>query len=92
MEIIVIEKETFEQMMQSFEKFTRNVKELCGNDRSNEKWLDGTEVCKLAQISRRSLQSYRDSGILPYTQIVRKCYYKTSDVERLFNQSKTKIN
>ena len=86
MEIIVIEIGTFEQMKKSFEAFSRRVKELCGKDRSNEKWLGNAEVCKLLQISQRSLQSYRDSGILPYTQIGRKCYYLASDVERIINQ------
>ena len=90
MEIIAIEKETFRQMKQSFEVFTRSVKELCGKDRNHEKWLGNAEVCKLLQISPRSLQSYRDSGILPYTQIGRKIYYSATDVERMMNQLSTK--
>jgi cellulose biosynthesis protein BcsQ len=36
MEIIAIEKKTFEQMMQSFESFAGQVKNLCGNGRENE--------------------------------------------------------
>ena len=86
MEIIAIEKGTFEQMKQSFEAFSRQVKEMCGKDSNNEKWLGNAEVCKLLQISLRSLQSYRDSGVLPYTQIGRKFYYLVSDVERIINQ------
>ncbi|KAA6331056.1 hypothetical protein EZS27_020296, partial [termite gut metagenome] len=50
----------------------------------------GNDVCELLQISPRTLQTYRDNGILPYSQIGRKCYYKTSDVEQLINQSQIK--
>ena len=90
MKIVAIEKGTFEQMQRSFEVFIRKVQELCGKDRSNEKWLGSAEVCNLLQISQRSLQSYRDTGILPYTQIGRKFYYRSSDVEQFINQSQTK--
>jgi hypothetical protein len=90
MEITAIEKKTFEQMIRRFENFTRQVRELCGNDRNGEKWLDNAEVCGLLQISGRTLQSYRDNGTLAYSQIGRKCYYRASDVEKLINQSQNK--
>jgi hypothetical protein len=87
MEIIVIEKKTFEQMMQSFESFANQVRTVCGNERSNEKWLDNEAVCKLLTISQRTLQSYRDNGTIPFSQIGHKCYYRVSDVENLISQS-----
>lgn len=88
MEIVAIEGKTFEQMKRRFEDFARQVKALCGDGRDIERWMNNTEVCGLLQISLRTLQSYRDDGTLPYSQIGRKCYYKTSDVEALLNQSK----
>ncbi|GHU13886.1 DNA-binding protein [Betaproteobacteria bacterium] len=88
MEIVAIEGRAFEQMKRRFEDFTRQVKQLCEDGRNNEKWLENSEVCGLLQISQRTLQSYRDNGILSYSQIGRKCYYKTSDVEQLLNPSK----
>lgn len=88
MEIVAIEGNTFEQMKQRFADFTKQVKSFCGNGRSNEQWLGNAEVCELLKISHRTLQSYRDSGTLPFSQIGRKCYYKASDVETLLNQSK----
>jgi hypothetical protein len=86
MEIIAIEKRTFEEMMWSFENFANQVKNLCGNNRI-EQWLNNREACELLKISQRTLQSYRDTGILPYSQIGHKCYYRVSDVEKLINQS-----
>lgn len=88
MEIVAIEGKAFEQMKRSFDDFTQQVKSLCRDGRNTEKWMNNAEVCGLLQISLRTLQSYRDTGVLPYSQIGRKCYYKTSDVEVLLNQSK----
>jgi hypothetical protein len=86
MEIIAIEKRTFEQMIRSFENFSSQIKTLCGNNRI-EQWLSNREACELLKISRRTLQSYRDTDILPYSQIGHKCYYRIADVEKLINQS-----
>jgi len=90
MKIVAIERKTFEQMIQSFEGFVGQVRNLCGNDRNNEKWLDKEVVCKLMQISKRSLQSYRDNGIIPFSQIGHKCYYKASDIEQFINKQQIK--
>ena len=90
MDIVAIESKTFGQIKERFEDFSKQVKNLCGDNREKDKWLDNDEVCELLQISRRTLQSYRDNGILPYSQIGRKCYYKVADIENLINQSQTK--
>lgn len=37
MEIVAIEKRTFEHMMQRFEDFAKQVNALCGQNHSNEK-------------------------------------------------------
>jgi hypothetical protein len=89
MEIIAIEKRTFEQMMQSFENFASQVENLCGNNRI-EQWLNNREACELLKISQRTLQSYRDTGILPYSQIGHKCYYRVADVEQIINKQQIK--
>jgi hypothetical protein len=90
MEIIAIKKRTFEQMMQSFESFVGQVKELCQNRQNKNEWLNNDEVCELLKISQRTLQSYRDTGILPYSQIGHKCYYKASYVEQMINKQQIK--
>ncbi|KAA6327854.1 hypothetical protein EZS27_023187 [termite gut metagenome] len=87
MEITAIEKKTFEAMQQRFEMFTKQVKILCEDNQNKDKWLTGNDVCELLQISSRSLQSYRDKGTLPYSQIGHKCYYKSSEIQQFISQS-----
>ena len=90
MEIVAIEKKTFEQMMQAFQNFVGQVINLCGGNRQNEQWLNNKEICRLLGISQRTLQNFRDTGILPYSRIGHKCYYKVFDIENLVSQSKIK--
>ena len=67
MEIVSIEKKTFEEMKERFGSFSQHVRELCARYRPPEK--------------KRTLQTYRDRGLLPYSQINHKIYYRTEDVE-----------
>lgn len=90
MKIIAIEEKTFEQIIQHIKFFSERVKELCGN-KVNIEWLDNQEVCQLLNISKRTLQSYRDNRILPYSQIGYKCFYKKKDIEKLIEKSIIKL-
>lgn len=92
MEIVNIESRTWEMMMARFEAFAGRVEALCGisGDKSLQKWLDNQEVCEILNISKRTLQTYRDNGTLAHTQIGHKMYYRSEDVELLINKLKTK--
>ena len=43
---------------------------------TREKWLSTQEVCEALHISQRALQNYRDRGIIPYSTIGSKFYYR----------------
>ena len=49
----------------------------------SEEWIDGQVVMQTLHISKRTLQSLRDSGVLPYSRINGKFYYKVSDIEKM---------
>ena len=56
------------------------------------KWLSIEDVCRLLMISKRTLQSYRDRGILPFVQISRKIYFKASDLDDYMERHYIKAN
>ncbi|NDV79434.1 helix-turn-helix domain-containing protein [Dysgonomonas sp. 511] len=89
MEIVAIEKRTFDLMKKQFDDFVKQVEKLCNNNPKTE-WLNNEQVCGMLNISKRTLQSYRDNGTLSYSQIGHKCYYKQSDIENLIEQSQIK--
>lgn len=90
MEVVIIEARLYEVMMTRFEAFAERVETLChaSRDKTLQKWLDNQEVCEILNISKRTLQSYRDNGTLPYTQISHKMYYRPQDVEQLIQKLK----
>ena len=42
--------------------------------------MDSADVCRVLNITKRTLQSYRDKGILPYTRIGGKFFYRERDL------------
>ncbi len=52
----------------------------------NEQWLDNKELMDLLKISKRTAQHYRDTGIISFSQVGNKIYYKLSDVEELMKK------
>ena len=85
MEVISIERSTYEELLTSFNSFVAQMRAMA--DRSTDKklgnWLDNQDVCQMLNISPRTLQTLRDNGTLAYSQINRKVYYKPEDVERV---------
>jgi hypothetical protein len=56
----------------------------------SENWIDGQEIMLSLKISKRTLQTLRDSGTLPFSRINGKFYYKVSDLEMLLENSYSK--
>jgi hypothetical protein len=92
MEVITIQTEAFRKVMQELNEI-KDV--LAGNKNRqplSDRWLDIGDVCCQLHISKRTLQSYRDNKILPYSQIGGKIYFKATDIEELLNSHYTKLN
>jgi len=46
-----------------------------------ETWFDVEETMKMLNISRRTLQNYRDQGVLSFSQIGSKIYFRAADLD-----------
>lgn len=82
MEILIIQKEEFEEMAAKFSRFAERVDALLTKQggKSLNRWMDNQEVCQQLNISPRTLQTLRDNGTLAYSQINHKVFYKPEDV------------
>lgn len=90
MEVIYIETLLFEKMMSQFNTFTKQVDLLCQKVDIQKlgTWIDSQDACLRLNISPRTLQTLRDNGKLPYSQIQHKIFYKPDDVEALLTYAK----
>lgn len=83
MNLVAIEKSDFNLLNENIEDFFMRFQATL--DMNKEKrlgeWLDNDDVCKMLGICVRTLQNLRRTGIIGYTKICNKTYYRKEDVE-----------
>ena len=67
------------RMVDDFERTVKNYRPMLGGER----FLTDKELCAKLQLSRRTLQDYRNNGIIPYIQLGGKILYRESDIEKI---------
>ena len=70
--------DSLDRLLDGIENFMANSRPTLGGER----FLTDREVSARLKVSRRTLQDYRNNGILPYTQVGGKILYRASDIER----------
>jgi len=90
--MLYIDKNTFEAWMERIlervEMLNKKIEKLNNtkNQLNGDSLLDNQDLCLLLKVSKRTLQRYRSSGILPYKRIQQKTYYLESDVHKFISQ------
>ena len=56
-------------------------------ERLKDSWLDNQDVMQTLHISKRTLQTFRDNGTLPYSKVGGTFYYKVSDIEQVLQSN-----
>ncbi len=88
MEVIALQKSVMDDMTNELKElldFTENATRKYTSIFKKEEWLDNQEVCMMLNITKRTLQNYKNKGLLPYSKFNRKNYFKRSDVQALFD-------
>ncbi len=88
MDAVVIPKEVYQQLLTKLDAINNFI--IKASKPSQEQWLNNKEVCIMLNVSSRTLQNYRDNGILPFSQHGHKIQYKLSDVEAHLNKGYVK--
>ena len=70
--------DSLDRLLDGIENFMANSRPTLGGER----FLTDREVSARLKVSRRTLQDYRNNGILPYTQVGGKILYRASDIEK----------
>lgn len=86
----LITKEDCTQIIAMMDQLQAHISQLKSKYRPlfhGEHYLSGEEICSILHISKRTLQEYRDSGVIPYIPLLGKMLYKESDILQLLNDN-----
>lgn len=88
---MLLEKEHFDAWMSRMMEKLESIEKSCNafgekaekaSVNAGERLLDNEDLCRMLNVSKRSLQRYRTSGYLPYQMLYHKTFYKEPDVVR----------
>ena len=71
--------ENMKELLVLYKKMTGNYRPLL----DGERYLTDKEVAQILKVSRRTLQEYRNDGVIPYILLGGKVLYRESDLERV---------
>lgn len=52
-----------------------------------EIYLTGEQICEMLHISKRTLQQYRDDGLIPFIKLERKILFRESDIVKVLEDN-----
>ena len=90
MEYVAIEKSEYEQLLSSIKKTVTEIRAIAEEYSINSEWIENGELAEMLGLSKRQLQGYRERGVLGFSTIGRKIYYRRDDVARLIKNNTLK--
>lgn len=91
--VLTLQDEVISRAIATMRKASQKAEKLCNDYRpilGGERLLTDAELADFLKVSRRTLQEYRNDGILPYIEMKGKCVYRESDVEKVLKAHKRK--
>ena len=88
-EIITQEDPLMQSFSQLMKGILKKLERYCATARpmlGGEVYLTGEEVCSQLRLSTRTLQEYRNAGVLPFYKIGGKILYKQSDIQTMLER------
>ena len=88
-EIITQQDPQMQSFSQLMEGILTKLERYCATARpmlGGEVYLTGEEVCSQLRLSTRTLQEYRNAGVLPFYKIGGKILYKQSDIQTMLER------
>lgn len=89
MELINGNSEIIKDFFLSMDRLLDGISRLAKESKlhlNGEKFLSNREAAKCLKVSIRTLQEWRDTGVIPYIQIKGKIIYRQSDIDKLLQK------
>lgn len=77
------------ELLQALDEVLPHIEQTLKNNKplfDGERYLTSEELCSILKLSRRTLQDYRNNGILPFIQLPRKVLFRESDIKKILEE------
>jgi hypothetical protein len=88
MNAVILTQDQFDNLVKRMDEIQSAISKTQGIQ--EETFLDNQQFLQLMKVSKRTAQSWRDEGIITFSQVGSKIYYQMSDVQKLLEAHKRK--
>ena len=85
MEAFILSTQQYTDLVNRLDELNKKLEEKQKNPKDT--FLDNQEFLQLMNISKRTAQTWRDEGVISFSQIGSKIYYRMSDVQKLLDNN-----
>jgi hypothetical protein len=85
MEVITMQSEAFQELIRRMDDINSAVTQKQKNPQ--DVFVDNQEFIQLMNISKRTAQAWRDDGIISFSQVGSKIYYRMGDIQKLLDSN-----
>jgi len=85
MEAIILSTQQYKDLVNRLDDLNKQLEEK--QKKPQDTFLDTQEFLQLMNISKRTAQTWRDEGVISFSQIGSKIYYRMSDVQKLLDNN-----
>ncbi len=83
-------KEQYERILRKLDKIASDF--IYARQLPDEVFMDNPKFMELMGISQKTAQNWRDNGIISYSQIGNKIYYRVADIKELLDNHRIKAD
>lgn len=85
MQAVILTSDQYSDLVSRLEAIQSELSKKQAN--REDVFLDNQQFLQLMNISKRTAQTWRDEGIITFSQVGSKIYYRMSDVQKLLDRN-----
>jgi hypothetical protein len=85
MEVITMQSEAFQEIIKRMDDINTALTQK--QKQPEDIFVDNQEFIQIMNISKRTAQAWRDEGIISFSQVGSKIYYRMSDIQKLLDSN-----
>ena len=78
--MVLLPQEVWEEMKNDLQE-TKEMLRIKSAEETGSQWIESAEARKMLGVSAKTWQTYRDRRIIPFSQVGRKIYVRSSDLQ-----------
>ena len=80
--LLLMEESEFKELILKIDRIENYLLETEKGHPEKSGWLSNDAACTLLNVTPRTMQKYRDNGVLSFSKVGSKIYYKRTDLEK----------